>query len=79
MAKHSGTQGIIEAIDALAEQVRIFNFFLSLRYLGAEDRDELNAELKKIQDTSGSLQPAPEVTKRFCDCLKRVLSAEGSH
>ena len=74
MAKHSGTQGIIEAIDALTEQVRIANFFTACRFFNNSEAEKVSQEIEKICKTSGEFWSPPEVAKRFRDCVKTVTA-----
>ena len=74
MAKGVVIEPIIEAINALTEQLRIANFFYTLRYFNDEETDAISKEFKKICETSGKFWSAPEVAKRFCDCVKTVIA-----
>lgn len=73
MAGHSGMEGIIEAIEALTEQLRIANFFKASTYFNDSEEKKISEEIKKICETSGEFWSAPEVAKRFRDCVLTAL------
>ena len=73
MAQQDGMAGIIEAIEALTEQVRIANFFTASRYFNDSEGEKISEEIKKICETSGEFWSAPEVAKRFRDCVEAAL------